>query len=163
MILIREATDEDYASESLIELLDTWILECNPDGLDFAPEAVIIRDTLQRLGQSPIGTTLVLVDAKDGHEKIVGCLGLVIHGWGAAAVHNFVSENLWYLLPEYSGHATRIVRAACRWARKRIPGDCRKYLMFSTNRLSSDRSERSAAWLKRLGFRPLYSLHILEV
>lgn len=162
MALVREATEADYASQSLIDLLDTWILECNPDGLDFAPEAVIIRDTLQRLGQSPIGTTLVLVDEKDGYEKIVGCLGLVIHGWGASAVHNFVSENLWYLLPGYSGYATRIVGEARRWARERIPGNGRKYLLFSTNRLSSGRSQRSSTWLKRLGFRPLYSLFIRE-
>lgn len=152
-IQVREATDEDF--DRIIPLLELWIAEANPDNFKFEPKAEIIRDTLRSMRNLPIATTLILEDA----GELVGCLGLIRHAWGASHTLNFVSENLWYVRPEYAGHANRLMNAAKQWAKFHEAN----YLMFSTNRLSTDRSPAAKRWLTKLGFRPLYELFITEV
>jgi N-acetylglutamate synthase-like GNAT family acetyltransferase len=100
-------------------------------------------------------TTLVMV--KDG--EIIGCVGLIRHGWGACLVENFASENLWYVKKEHAGYARTLVSAAKQWAAE---NGC-EYLVFSTNRLSCARAEKGDEFLKAMGFRPLYQLHLCEV
>ena len=150
---VRQATNDDYVA--MLPLLETWIAECNPDQYDFEPDAEVIRETLRTMAGTPIGETLVMLH----DDKLIGVLGLVKHGWGATHRHTFVSENFWYVLPEFAGYARSMVRAAADWVESK---DC-KYLMFSTNRLSSERSKRSGAWLEALGFSALYELYIMEV
>jgi RimJ/RimL family protein N-acetyltransferase len=152
-IEIRKATPEDF--ERMRPLMEEWIAESNPDGLKFDPEAERLIDTFAKLASLPNCTTLVML--KDG--LVIGCVGLIRHGWGACKTENFATENLWYVGRKYAGHARELVTAAKKWA---FENDC-DYLIFSANRLSCERAERGDEFLSSIGFRPLYGLHIAEV
>jgi hypothetical protein len=150
---IRKATPEDF--ERMRPLMEEWIAESNPDGLKFDPEPERLIDTFARMASLPNCATLVML--KDG--VLIGCVGLIRHGWGACKTENFANENLWYVSRNYAGYARQLVMAAKQWA---IENGC-DYLIFSTNRLSCERSERGIEFLSSIGFRPLYDLHIAEV
>ncbi len=152
MITVREATDDDLSA--LKPLLEQWIAECNPDQLKFEPEADRLLETFRGFRYLAIGTTLVAVDG----ATPVGCMGLIQHGWGASARENFVSESLWYMAPDYAGHAPTLIRAAKAWAKAR---GC-DYFIMSTNRLSTARSEKAEALFEAIGFKPMYRLFITE-
>ena len=153
MIDVREATYDDL--ERMDDLLEEWIGEMNPDGLNVDPKVPILRKTFRNMRNMPSCCVLVMVD--DG--KIVGCLGLIQHGWGVCETQNFATENLWFIAKSHGGYARNLIAAAKAWARRR---GC-DYLIFSTNRLSTKRAEKGDEFLGNLGFRPLYNLHITEV
>lgn len=147
----REASAEDI--KRLRPLMEEWIAECNPDALRFDPHPDRLLDTFEQMRTHKVGATLVMLDG----EELVGCVGLVRHNWGACLTSNFVSENLWYVKKSHAGHAWLLVNAAKRWTGKG------NYLIWSTNRLSTARSEKGDAFLAALDFKPLYQLHIAEV
>jgi len=153
MIEVRKATPEDF--ERFRPLMEEWIAECNPDGLKFDPVPEKLIDSFLAMSAMPNGTTLVML--KNGTP--IGCLGLLRHGWGASKTENFATENLWYVSKKYAGYARFLISAAKKWAAE---NGC-DYLTFSTNRLSSARSEHGEEFLAAIGFRPLYGLHIVEV
>ena len=153
MISTRQATAEDIGA--LRPLMEEWIAECNPDGLKFAPVADRLLQSFETMRVHPAGTTLVML----AEDQVIGCLGLVRHGWGACKTENFASENLWYVKTSHAGYSAHLVNAAKRWAASK---GC-DYLVFSTNRLSSERAGRGEEFLAAVGFKPLYRLHIAEV
>ncbi len=150
---VREARPEDF--EKMRPLMEAWIAECNPDGLAFAPSVDSLIESFAAMAGHPRSTTLVMLR----RGEIIGCVGLVQHGWGASKTHNFVSENLWYVKREFRGYARDMIHGCKRWAQKR---GC-DYLIFSTNRLATPDAERGEEFLAALGFRPLYQLHIAEI
>jgi hypothetical protein len=150
---IRKATPEDF--ERFRPLMEEWIAECNPDQLKFDPVPERLIDSFAAMSGMSNGTTLIML--KEG--VLIGCLGLIRHGWGASKMENFANENLWYVSRKYAGYARQLVAAAKQWA---IENDC-DYLIFSTNRLSCERAEHGVEFLASVGFRPLYGLHIAEV
>lgn len=153
-MIVRKATCNDF--EKIDPLLKLWIKECNPDHYDFEPELDTLKNSFINMNELPWSTTFVMVNDND---DVVGCLGLIKHGWGADPRGTFVSENLWYILPKYAGHANKLLNAAKKWTKEKKA----KYLLFSKNKLSSSRSEKSKEWLMASGFKPLYELFITEV
>lgn len=153
MIETRKATPEDIAN--LRPLMEEWIAECNPDGMRFDPHPERLLRSFRDMAAHPGGTAIVML--KNG--ALIGCIGLVKHGWGACLTENFASENLWYVKRSEAGYARTLVAAAKAWAAE---NGC-DYLLMSANRLSTARAEKGDEFLAVSGFRPLYQLHICEV
>lgn len=150
--IMRKGTVNDL--EDLIKIVTEWQDMANLYQFGMTGDVGKVVQFLQKLIN--VDNADVLLIEKD--QKVIGFMGIVKYV-NLFSANIIAKENFWYVLKQYRGEGTKLLKFAQQWA---IDNHC-DYLICTASGVASNHADAVAKIYDRHGFKKFETDYIMEV